>query len=38
MWNGGAARRLGCEVDCQGSGGPGKVAVGSNVDVLIEGA
>jgi hypothetical protein len=38
MWKGGDPRRLGCEVDCQGSGGPGSVAVGSKVDVLIEGA
>jgi hypothetical protein len=38
MWKGGAARRLGWDVDCHGSGGPGKDAVGLNEDVLIDGA
>ena len=38
MWKGGAPRRLGCEVERQGSGGPGSGAVGSKVAVLIGGA
>jgi hypothetical protein len=38
MWKGGDPRRLGCDVDRQGSGGPGNGADGSKVGMLIDGA